>query len=98
VQQAFYACGLALPRDSDQQMAFGRPLAVDETLGGLERNDLVFWAGHVGVMVDAKTLLHANAGAMSVALEDLSDAVARIKAAGSGPPIGFRRLCEGPSG
>ena len=45
---------------------------------GLERGDLIFWRGHVGIMTDADMLLHANAGSMAVSLETRADAEARI--------------------
>ena len=88
IQQAFYACGLACPRDTDQQMAtFSEPAPLSE----LGRGDLVFWRGHVGIMVDAERLLHANAFHMAVALEPLATAVPRIKAAGAGELMALRR-------
>jgi len=88
VQQGFYACGLACPRDSDMQAAqIGN--AIDDT--HLRRGDLVFWKGHVGLMQDGVTLLHANAHHMSVASEPLAEAILRIEAAGSGKPTAFRR-------
>lgn len=88
VQQAFYACGLACPRDSDMQMA-----AIGTAIDGTElrRGDLVFWKGHVGLMQDAITLLHANAHHMAVVSEPLAGAILRIEAAGSGSPTAFRR-------
>jgi cell wall-associated NlpC family hydrolase len=92
VQQALYACGLACPRDSDQQAALGAALEIGADLKGLARNDLVFWPGHVGIMLDEARLLHANAHAMWVSIEDLAEALTRIKAAGSGAPSAFRRL------
>jgi len=92
VQQALYACGRACPRDSDLQQTLGEPLAIGPDLRGLERNDLVFWKGHVGVMLDAHTLLHANAHHMATAVEPLAEAVERIDRAGSGRPTAFRRL------
>lgn len=92
VQQALYACGRACPRDSDQQLSLGEPLTVGEDLAGLQRNDLVFWDGHVGLMLDGERLLHANATHMAVVAERLADAVARKRAAGEGGPIGYRRL------
>ncbi len=92
VQQALYACGRACPRDADQQLAaFGR--AADPA--ALERGDLVFWAGHVGMMLDAAQLIHANAAHMAVTTEPLADVVARKSGAeedGAGEPIAFRRL------
>ena len=79
VQVALAATGVACPRDSDmQEQTLGRPAAVDE----IARGDLVFWTGHVAIARDARTLLHANAFHMMVALEPIADAVARIAAAG----------------
>jgi cell wall-associated NlpC family hydrolase len=93
VQQALYACGLACPRNSGMQAeALGAPLGIDKDLLGLARNDLVFWPGHVGIMLDETRLLHANATAMCVSIEPLAEAVKRIEAAGSGSPSAFRRL------
>ena len=92
VQQALYACGLACPRDSDQQQALGAPLDIGADLKSLARNDLVFWRGHVGIMLDETRLLHANGHHMATAVEPLSEAVARIEAAGSAKPTAFRRL------
>ena len=88
IQQALYAAGLACPRDSDQQAALGAPAPPD----ALRRGDLVFWLGHVGMMLDADRLLHANVHHMAVAIEPLAEAAARIRAAGAGEPTAFRRL------
>jgi len=88
VQQALYACGYAAPRDTDQQAALGEPTTPGEGFSGLRRNDLVLWPGHIGVMVDPETLLHANAFTMCVSLEPLAAAVQRI----GGPKPAFRRL------
>ena len=88
LQQAFYACGRTGPRDTDMQQKLG--VAADPA--ALARGDLVFWKGHMGVMLDSARLLHANAHHMAVAIEPLAEAVARIEAAGVGPPTGYRRL------
>lgn len=87
VQQALLASGLACPRDSDQQEALGAPALPD----GLVRGDLVFWTGHVGMMLDARRLIHANAHHMAVTLEALARVVARVAAKGGGEPIAYRR-------
>lgn len=92
VQQALYACGRACPRDSDQQQTLGAPLTIGADLKGLARNDLVFWRGHVGIMLDEARLLHANGHHMATAIEPLREAIARIEAAGGGSPTAFRRL------
>ena len=87
VQQALAACGRAIPRDTDLQLAFFAPITESER----RRGDLVFWKGHVAVLLDADTILHANAHHMAVAIEPLAEAIARIEAAGSGPVTGWRR-------
>ncbi len=90
VQVALDAAGLACPRDSDmQERALGTPVAAE--IAGLRRGDLVFWKGHVAIVRDGATLLHANAFHMAVAIEPLAEAVARI-AADAGPIRAVKRL------
>jgi cell wall-associated NlpC family hydrolase len=92
-QTALRAAGIAAPRDSDmQEAALGEPLPPDDARARLRRGDLVFWRGHVGVMRDATTLLHANGWAMKVASEPLVEAAARIEANGGGAITSIRRL------
>ena len=82
VQLALAAAGRDCPRDSDLQEArLGRDLAAETPL---MRGDLVFWKGHVGVMTDGATLLHANAHHMAVVAEPLDTATGRIAGAGGG--------------
>jgi cell wall-associated NlpC family hydrolase len=83
VQVALTACGFRCPRDSDmQESALGEPLAPSTHLSRLQRGDLVFWTGHVAIVRDAATLVHANAFHMAVAFEPIAEAIARIRAAG----------------
>jgi cell wall-associated NlpC family hydrolase len=83
VQLALNAAGAACPRDSDmQQNALGRALDAAESKK-MRRGDLIFWKGHVAIMRDADTIVHANAHHMATAIENTSEAIARIKAAGS---------------
>ncbi len=90
VQAALVACGLDCPRDSDQQeAALGDPLPEDVPL---QRGDLVFWRGHVGIMANDTMLLHANAHHMAVAYEPLEEAFARIGAREFGAVTSIRRL------
>lgn len=80
VQLSLEACGKAALRDSDMQEAtLGEQLLIND-LDALRRGDLVFWDGHVGIMTDEKTLLHANGHHMMVVAEPLKDAVNRIAA------------------
>lgn len=90
VQTSLQLAGVEAPRDTDmQEKALGRPLEQGEPL---QRGDLVFWKGHVGVMRDSDTLLHANATYMQVASEPLEDVRARNLQAGAGPVTSVRRI------
>lgn len=93
VQSALEAAGIAAPRDTDmQEAALGECVTVAAGLQGLRRGDLIFWKGHVGIMQDAVTLLHANAHHMTVSTEKLGKAVDRIAAKGAGPITSVKRF------
>lgn len=93
VQVSLAACGVNAPRDSDvMEKALGAPVQTDETFGGLRRGDLVFWKGHVGLMVDSGQLLHANGHFMMVTHEPLRVARDRIAAGTGGAITSIRRL------
>lgn len=83
VQVSLNAAGTGCPRDSDmQQDGLGRALDAAE-MKRLQRGDLVFWKGHVAIVRDAETIVHANAHHMATVVENTREAIARIKAAGS---------------
>lgn len=80
------ACGIAIPGDSDLQESVGQ-----DATGAHLRGDLIFWDGHVALVVDEGRILHANGFTMSVAYEGLEAAIARI-AESDGPVTVRRRL------
>lgn len=88
VQAAMLACGQACPGDSDLQQAIGTALDGTEPL---QRGDLVFWRGHVAMMLDSRTIIHANGHHMAVVTEDLAEAAGRIEDAGGGKITALRR-------
>ena len=89
VQAALLACGVPCPGDSDMQEAeLGEAVASDS----YQRGDLLFWKGHVAMVRDAETLIHANAHDMAVAVEPIAAAIARIQAQGDGPVTAHKRL------
>lgn len=90
IQRALEACGIDCPRDTDmQERSLGRALGHGEPL---RRGDLVFWQGHVGIMLDGVTLLHASGHHMAVAQEPLIETIRRIAAGPTGPVTSRRRL------
>ena len=89
VSLANIVCGNDVLRDSDMQTStLGHVIEPD--FSNLERGDLIFWKGHVGMMADSEMLLHANGNTMNVALENIHDAINRIGYL-YGQPTGVRR-------
>lgn len=88
VQVALVSAGIRAPRDADQQQD---ALGADVPFLKHKRGDLVFWNGHVGIMLDDVRLLHANAFHMQVEIEPLADAIARITPV-AGPVNAIKRL------
>jgi hypothetical protein len=88
IQTSLQAVGKAAPRDTDMmEKALGDPIGIAD----VRRGDLIFWKGHVGVMLDAQNLMHANAFHMLVAAEPLSEAAGRIETL-AGPVTSVKRL------
>ena len=91
VQLSMRMAGREVARDTDMQAGtIGEALVVGDDLAGLARGDLVFWKGHVAIMTDERSVIHANGHTMMVSREPLRDAVDRI-AYLYGRPTGFRR-------
>lgn len=91
VQLAMRIAGISVLRDTDMQAAsIGIALDIGDDLAGLQRGDLVFWKGHVAIMLDAISMIHASGHTMCVTREPLADAVSRIGHLYGGP-TGFRR-------
>ncbi|MFD1612032.1 C40 family peptidase [Sphingomonas tabacisoli] len=82
VQVAFGLAGVALPRDSDQQIAEG-----SEIDALLQRGDLLFYPDHVTLMTAPDQAIHASGHWMSTVIEPLEAIVARL-----GAPIARRRV------
>jgi hypothetical protein len=88
IQTALQAMGKAAPRDTDMmEKALGDSVALSD----VRRGDLVFWKGHMGVMLDEDWLLHANAFHMAVEAELLAEATVRIEKV-AGPVTVVKRL------
>ena len=75
VQLAMMMTGRRVSRDTDMQ-ASGLGTPIDRA--DLRRGDLVFWKGHVAIMENEETIVHANGNTMNVAREGLAAAIERI--------------------
>lgn len=80
VQVSLQATGVYPLRDSDmQEQTLGLEFKPASDFSDMERGDLVFWKGHVGIMCSPTMLLHASARDMHVEIEPLGQAVDRIR-------------------
>lgn len=91
VQVSLAAAGIAALRDSDMQEAVLGTALPPSQWRDLKRGDLIFWKGHVAIVRDRDTIVHANAHHMATAIEPTRAAIERIRAAG-GEVTGIRRL------
>lgn len=88
VQLSLMMVGRSAPRDTDMQaVGLGTPIDREE----LRRGDLVFWPGHVAIMEDPETIVHANGHTMSVTRENFVAAIERIGWLYD-RPSGYRRI------
>jgi len=87
VQLSLMAAGKTAPRDTDLQEKLLGVSVVGGAAGKLARGDLVFWKGHVGILIDGVRMVHASGHPMTVVIEPLADAAARM-----GPPTSVRRV------
>lgn len=93
VQVSLDAAGINVPRDTDlQEKSIGYEIPVELDFSELKRGDLIFWKGHVGIMRDADTLLHASGHQMLVVSEPLMTTCNRILASGGGSITSIRRI------
>ncbi len=83
VQLALMTAGHRVPRDTDlQEQAIGDAVEGDAA-ADVRRGDLVFWRGHVGIMIDGEYMIHASGHQMAVVIEPVAEAIARIGAVAS---------------
>jgi cell wall-associated NlpC family hydrolase len=96
VQLALAQAGVKAPRDTDmQQAALGYELEPAQWQS-LQRGDLVFWKGHIGMMQDHAHMLHASGHHMRVVSEPLSQARQRILAQTGADIALIKRLPSSP--
>ena len=91
VQLSMRITGRDVVRDSDMQASsLGEAFDPGADFSGLRRGDLVFWKGHVAIMTDGETMVHASGHTMLVSREGFRQAMERIGYLYGGP-TGFRR-------
>lgn len=75
LQLSYQTYGKNIPRNSDKQLLIKKKeINKDKKL---KRGFVIFWKGHVGIMIDEVNCIHANAFHMEVSKEPLIDILAR---------------------
>ena len=92
VQNSLWATGYPCPRDSGpQSREIGEAIPITDDFDNLVRGDLIFWPGHVAIMIDSSWIIHANAHHMMTQIEPLAFAAERIKKS-AGDVTSIRRI------
>ena len=68
--------GQILPRNTIDQIKCNKKIVT--SLERLERGCIIFWKGHVGIMIDKLNCLHANAFHMKTIIEPLNEIILRM--------------------
>jgi len=76
LQLAYQTKGEILPRNTSDQVNLDKPYIT--IIDKLKRGCVIFWKGHVGIMVDRFNCIHANAYHMKTVTEPLIDIINRM--------------------
>lgn len=81
VQVALMRSGHACPRDSYMQAkALGMEIPGENGSFSMRRGDLIYWPGHVAIVLDQDRVVHASGHHMFVTIEPWRDIDARVRA------------------
>ncbi len=79
LQLSMMMTGRVVAADSDLQAnSVGVPIDTSNGFDNLQRGDLIFWKGHMGIMENQTNLLHSSGHTMNVASEPHLHAIERI--------------------
>ena len=76
LQLSYQTYGINIPRNTIDQLSINKEVITN--LNELERGYVVFWKGHVAIMVNKSNCIHANAHHMETFIEPLTDVINRM--------------------
>ena len=76
LQLSYQTYGENIPRNTSDQIKCNKTLV--SNINKINRGSVVFWKGHVGIMIDKLNCLHANAFHMKTTIESLKNVNDRI--------------------
>ena len=77
------------PRDTKDQLNYFKKKI---KLQNIKKNDLIFWRGHVAIVLSKKKLIHAYGPSKKVLIMNINDAIKRIEKTANLKVIGTRRI------
>ena len=76
LQLSYQTYGEDIPRNTSEQIKLRKKII--KNIDDLKRGCVVFWSGHVGIMIDKLNCIHANAFHMQTKTEPLSKIIIRM--------------------
>lgn len=76
LQLSYQTYGQIIPRNTSLQISLEKKIVND--IKNLKRGCVIFWLGHVGIMVDNISCIHANAFHMKTTTEPLINIISRM--------------------
>lgn len=76
LQLSLQIAGIILPRNSGDQINTKYMTYVKDRI--LNKGDIIFWPGHVGIMVSTKKMIHSNASTGNTVIQSLKDVNMKI--------------------
>ena len=76
LQLSYQTYGQIIPRNTSEQIKLSKPIIYK--IKDLKRGCVVFWEGHVGIMIDELNCIHANAFHMKTIVEPLINIIERM--------------------
>ena len=76
VQLSLQYCGIKFPRNTNEQLIFSSNICV--STNKITKGCLIFWDGHVGLMISDDEILHSNMHHLGVQIEKISKCIKRI--------------------
>ena len=76
LQLSYETFGQNIPRNTIEQVNLNKEIITD--INKLDRGSVIFWKGHVGIMVNTSHCIHANAFHMTTVVEPLKTIILRM--------------------
>jgi cell wall-associated NlpC family hydrolase len=76
LQLSYQTYGETIPRNTSQQIQLKKKNI--KNINDLKRGCVIFWKGHVGIMIDSLNCIHANTFHMKTKTEPLFQIIGRI--------------------